>query len=178
MILLQFWNKTIWRECIYGSRYSRRDQVKLFKGCLPEILLGPEISLEYLDPYVTQKQLKILYNCISMIFPNAERNVSSLDIIKSSTVSWISPLENQRNFWTQTDLTCDYYEWTWSFQNIFDSKHRFHSFIERGGFQNCFISFPSEKHVFITIGFFLSGKYSLVVINRSIVSCGFLFTRK
>ena len=32
--------------------------------------------------------------------------------------------------------------------------------LERGGFPNCFISFPSEKHVFITIGFFLSGKYS------------------
>ena len=32
--------------------------------------------------------------------------------------------------------------------------------LERGGFANCFISFPSEKHVFITIGFFLSGKYS------------------
>ena len=26
--------------------------------------------------------------------------------------------------------------------------------LERGGFSNCFISFPSEKHVFITIGFF------------------------
>ena len=27
-------------------------------------------------------------------------------------------------------------------------------------FPNCFISFTSEKHVFITIGFFLSGKHS------------------
>ena len=27
-------------------------------------------------------------------------------------------------------------------------------------FSNCFISFPSKKHAFITIGFFLSGKYS------------------
>ena len=26
--------------------------------------------------------------------------------------------------------------------------------LERGGFPNCFISFPSEKHVFITIGLF------------------------
>ena len=26
--------------------------------------------------------------------------------------------------------------------------------LERRGFPNCFISFPSEKHVFITIGFF------------------------
>ena len=32
--------------------------------------------------------------------------------------------------------------------------------LEREGFPNCFISFRSEKHVFITIGFFLSGKYS------------------
>ena len=32
--------------------------------------------------------------------------------------------------------------------------------LERGGFPNCFISFPSQKHVFITIGLFLSGKYS------------------
>ena len=32
-------------------------------------------------------------------------------------------------------------------------------FLERGYFPNYFISFPSDKHVFITIGFFLSGKY-------------------
>ena len=32
--------------------------------------------------------------------------------------------------------------------------------LEKGGFPDCFISFPSEKHVFITTGSFLSGKYS------------------
>ena len=32
--------------------------------------------------------------------------------------------------------------------------------LERVGFPNCFISFPSEKHVFIIIRFFSSGKYS------------------
>ena len=51
--------------------------------------------------------------------------------------------------------------------------------LERWGFPNCFISFPSEKHVFTTIGYFLSGKlFMLVVINRSILSCHLLFTRK
>ena len=29
--------------------------------------------------------------------------------------------------------------------------------LERGGFPYCFISFPSEKHVFITIGFLCLG---------------------
>ena len=34
--------------------------------------------------------------------------------------------------------------------------------LERERVPNCFISFPSEKHVFVTIGIiFLSGKYSL-----------------
>ena len=32
--------------------------------------------------------------------------------------------------------------------------------LERGGVLNFFISFLSENHVFVTIGFFLSGKYS------------------
>ena len=43
---------------------------------------------------------------------------------------------------------------------------RIRGLVERGGllereaFPNCFIIFPSEKHVFITIGFVLSGEYS------------------
>ena len=32
--------------------------------------------------------------------------------------------------------------------------------LRRRGFPNCFISFPSEKHVFTNIGVFMSGKYS------------------
>ena len=32
--------------------YSRMDQVNLFTGCLPQILLGP--ILKYFDPYVTK----------------------------------------------------------------------------------------------------------------------------
>ena len=51
--------------------------------------------------------------------------------------------------------------------------------LERRGFPNCFIHFPPEKHVFTTVGYFLSGKlFMLVVINRSILSCHLLFTRK
>ena len=52
-----------------------------------------------------------------------------------------------------------------------------------GGFPNYFISFPSEKHVFITVGilffsFFVWQTFSLAVINRSILSSGLLSTRK
>ena len=43
--------------------------------------------------------------------------------------------------------------------------------LERGVFPNCFISFPSEKHVFITIGFF----FCLVNLFFHVV---FFFTRK
>ena len=32
--------------------------------------------------------------------------------------------------------------------------------LERGGFPNCFVSFPSEKHLFITIGFFCRVNFS------------------
>ena len=46
------------------------------------------------------------------------------------------------------------------------------AFLRKRGFPNCFISFPLEKHVFITIGMLFS------VINRSIFSCGLRFTRK
>ena len=28
----------------YGAKYSRMDQVKSFKGCLPQILLGPFLN--------------------------------------------------------------------------------------------------------------------------------------
>ena len=39
---------------INGSRYSRMDQVKFFKGCLPQILLGPFLN--------TSTQIKIVLN--------------------------------------------------------------------------------------------------------------------
>ena len=29
---------------LFGSRYSRMDQVQFFKGCLPQILLGPFLN--------------------------------------------------------------------------------------------------------------------------------------
>ena len=32
--------------------------------------------------------------------------------------------------------------------------------LRKRGFPDCFISFPSEMHVFMTIGIFLSDKYS------------------
>ena len=51
-----------------------------------------------------------------------------------------------------------------------------------GGVPNSFIRFPSEKHVFITIGIlfllFCLVIFMLAVINRSILSCGLLSTRK
>ena len=28
----------------FGTKYSRMDQVKFFKGCLPQILLGPFLN--------------------------------------------------------------------------------------------------------------------------------------
>ena len=31
-------------EGLYGSKYSRMDQVKFFKDCLPHILLGPFLN--------------------------------------------------------------------------------------------------------------------------------------
>ena len=35
---------TITKKCIYGTRFSRMDQVKFFKGCLAQILLGPFLN--------------------------------------------------------------------------------------------------------------------------------------
>ena len=32
------------RHCLNGSRYSRMDQVKFFKGCPLQILLGPFLN--------------------------------------------------------------------------------------------------------------------------------------
>ena len=43
---------------ISGSRYSRMDQVKLFKGCLPQTLLGP-----FLDT-LTQMKIMLFYSKI------------------------------------------------------------------------------------------------------------------
>ena len=45
--------------------------------------------------------------------------------------------------------------------------------------QNYFISFPSEKHAFITVGIvFVWYIFTLAVINRSILLCDLLSTRK
>ena len=54
----------------------------------------------------------------------------------------------------------------WTKRGIMKKLLRNRGFSWKGGplrkreFPNCFIGFPSEKHGFITIGFFLSGKYS------------------
>ena len=32
------------KNTIYGTKYSRMDQVKFSKGCLPQILLGPFLN--------------------------------------------------------------------------------------------------------------------------------------
>ena len=31
-------------ERVFGTKYSRMDQVKFFKGCLPQVLLGPFLN--------------------------------------------------------------------------------------------------------------------------------------
>ena len=55
----------------------------------------------------------------------------------------------------------------WTKRVVMKKLHRNRRVSWRGGFPNCFISFSSEKHVFITIGifffFFLSGKYSCLL---------------
>ena len=37
-------HKLLLNDPLHGSRYSRMDQVKFFKGCLPQILLGPFLN--------------------------------------------------------------------------------------------------------------------------------------
>ena len=37
-LLMNTWKH--WNKVVYGPRYSRTEQVKFFKGCLPQILLG------------------------------------------------------------------------------------------------------------------------------------------
>ena len=34
----------VYFPCKYGTKYSRIDQVKFFKGCLPQFLLGPFLN--------------------------------------------------------------------------------------------------------------------------------------
>ena len=49
----------------YRSRYSKMDQVEFFKGCLPQILLGPflntltPIKVSRLSEYMYQNVIKI-----------------------------------------------------------------------------------------------------------------------
>ena len=33
------------KKTVYGTKYSRMDQVNSFKGCLPQILLGPFLNI-------------------------------------------------------------------------------------------------------------------------------------
>ena len=44
----------------YGSRYSRMDQVKFFKGCLPQILLGSSPK-QYLFGLLFSKNAKKIH---------------------------------------------------------------------------------------------------------------------
>ena len=52
------------------------------------------------------------------------------------------------------------------------------SFLKGGGFQIVSSVFLQKKHVFITIGVFVWLIFILAVINRSVLSCGLLFTKK
>ena len=43
-------------KSVYGTKYLRVDQIKIFKGCLPQILLGPLLkTFSYLWPSQTSK---------------------------------------------------------------------------------------------------------------------------
>ena len=46
MLLILILNTCSWipRRQIYGSSYSRIDQARFFKGCLPQMLLGPFLN--------------------------------------------------------------------------------------------------------------------------------------
>ena len=54
---------------IYGIKYSRMDQVKFFKGCLPQILFGPILNtLSHINPVVE-----------FITFPLIPRVITSID---------------------------------------------------------------------------------------------------
>ena len=47
----------------YGTKYSRMDQVKFFKGCLPQILLGPFLNiLSHIKLLFTSLRFSLLVN--------------------------------------------------------------------------------------------------------------------
>ena len=47
----------------YGTKYSRMDQVKFFKGCLPQILLGPFLNiLSHIKLLFTRLRFSLLVN--------------------------------------------------------------------------------------------------------------------
>ena len=58
-----------------GTKYSRMDQGKVFKGCLPQILLGPflntlsQILMEQFDSYTYIKFMNSPLLVVNFLFP-------------------------------------------------------------------------------------------------------------
>ena len=46
------------RKMDYGTKYSRMDQVKFFKGCFPQILLGP--FLNTLSHFMSSSEIDLI----------------------------------------------------------------------------------------------------------------------
>ena len=47
----------------YGTKYSRMDQAKFFKGCLPQTLLRPFLNnLPHIQVYDRDRVININYN--------------------------------------------------------------------------------------------------------------------
>ena len=61
-----------WNLESYDTKYSRVDQVKLFKGCLPQILLGPLLNTLY---HMLVAEVTIINLCPMMTVMNSQNDL-------------------------------------------------------------------------------------------------------
>ena len=73
-------------SCLFGTKYSRMDQAKLFKSCFPQILLGPFLNTLFhlLRKFFLVKTYRL--HCI-MNFPHQIKIYSTKFFLPCSTVN-------------------------------------------------------------------------------------------
>ena len=82
----------IFPQTTFGSRYSRMDQVKFFKGCLPQILLGPFLNtLTHFQFYLED------LNIFSPVYPNILMNNANASNIVQFCEYWNEMFDGNQN---------------------------------------------------------------------------------
>ena len=126
----------------------------IYRGETVSRPFSKKIKIEHISGSIVKSFIHFVFIvCQAQSYQNIETNLQATCV--TSIVS--SPLKLGGGF-----LVFEFWTKRGVMKKLFRNRGLVESgvLLERGVFPNCFISFSSEKHNFITVGFFLSGKYS------------------